>query len=100
MLREGNSEQSFIVRGAHATVYPCSLPLWLPSEIVDRMVQHFWEKLKKRLVALCYSTGEMRERAQSTGSDRFSPTPSEEEQPPRLLSQRVTAVLTPPPPRK
>jgi hypothetical protein len=78
MLREG--KEPFIVRGAHATVYPCTLPLWLPSEIVDQMVQVFWEKLRKRLVDLCGNTGGLRARAQSSGSDRFSPTPNEEEQ--------------------
>jgi hypothetical protein len=98
MLRVGDSEQPFIVRGAYATVYPCSLPSWLPSEIIDRMVQIFWEKLKKRLVGLCYSTERMRERAQSTGSERCSPTPNEKGQaPPRLLAKRLAMLINPPP---
>jgi len=50
------------MRGAHATVYPCTLPSWLPSEIVDQMVQIFWEKLKKRLIDLCHALRECKSR--------------------------------------
>jgi hypothetical protein len=96
MLREGDSDK-FIVRGAHATVYPCSLPSWLPSEIVDRMVLIFWEKLRIRLVDLCHSTGRIRERGRSTGSDRISPTPDEEGQAlPHLLAKHLASSILPP----
>lgn len=62
----------FIVRGSHNTVTACTLPGWLPMDIVDSMNKYFGDQLRRELVTLMDSSSFMRMRAQSNGSHRLS----------------------------
>ena len=49
----------------------CTLPPWLPADIVDSMNQFFGEELRKALVKLM-NESPLRRRSASTGSQRIS----------------------------
>jgi hypothetical protein len=67
----------FLVRGSHNTVTACSLPTWLPADIVDAMNKYFGSLLRQELVKLMGSSELFRSRTQSTGSQRLSVDSSE-----------------------
>ena len=62
----------FVVSGSHNTVTACTLPTWLPGDIVDSMNEFFGAQLRRELVEVMTRSELMRGRAQSTGSQRLS----------------------------
>ena len=60
--------EPFIIKGAHNTVYPCTLPTWLPANIVDQMNDYFGNLLKQELRDLQRRSEVRRSRLRSTGS--------------------------------
>lgn len=66
-----SSQQPYLVKGYHSTVTACTLPPWLPADIVDSMNQFFGEELRKALVKLM-NESPLRSRSASTGSQRIS----------------------------
>ena len=65
------TKDPFIVRGAHGTVSACTLPPWIPEQVVDLMNMHFGDLLRKELGKLMAQTVH-RNRTRSTGSERLS----------------------------
>lgn len=56
------------MKGSHGTVTACTLPMWLPTHIIDIMVADFGTQLRNELVNLMSLTGQWRKRSASTGS--------------------------------
>jgi hypothetical protein len=46
------SDQPFIFRGSHSTISPCTLPEWLPKDVIDAVAKTFGAQLKEDLVKL------------------------------------------------
>jgi len=42
----------FIITGKHSTITPCTLPKWLPADVIARMVSEFGSRLRRELVKL------------------------------------------------
>src|ERR1700722_9317007 len=63
----------FNTPGSHKTVYPCTLPPWLPAPIIVQIVLAFWEQLRKVLLDVLRNSVR-RERRKSTGSHGATPT--------------------------
>ena len=61
----------FIVKGSHSTVTGCTIPPWLPSEVVDRMNEIFGGQLRRELIKI-YGSSLTQTRSASTGSRRLS----------------------------
>ena len=70
-LLANDEEQPFLVKGSHSMVTACTLPPWLPSDIVDKMNQIFGGQLNLELIKLCKSPL-MQNHSSSTGSWRIS----------------------------
>ena len=66
-----DEEQPFLVKGTHSTVTACTLPPWLPSDVVDRMNQIFGGQLREELIKI-FKSPLTRSRSLSTGSRRIS----------------------------
>lgn len=73
MEQEGDEQvfQPFRVRGSHANVSGCTLPLWTPSHIVDDMNAAFGTHLRKALIDLMPAVS-FRSRLNSGGSQTLS----------------------------
>ena len=71
LLLLADEPMRYIVIGSHTTVSACTLPPWLPAQIVDSMNQFFGGKLQEELVKLMRPTL-TRSRSTSTGSRRIS----------------------------
>ena len=68
-----NRKEEFLVRGNHSTISACTLPPWIPSEIVDTMNETFGALLRSDLVALMHENNTcFRNRCNSTGSETLS----------------------------
>lgn len=65
-------KKPFVIRGFHNTVSACTLPTWLPKEIVDSMNHAFGGKLREELVKLIHRPELLHSRTHSTGSERLS----------------------------
>jgi hypothetical protein len=50
----------FMVTGQHNTVASCSLPEWLPSDVIYHMILKFGDLLREELVQLMNRTEELR----------------------------------------
>ena len=73
-----NHGENFVVHGNHGRIFPCSLPPWTPSNIVDMMNTMFGQLLLGDLVTLKRENrGVFRDRCRSTGSDSLSIDSSE-----------------------
>jgi hypothetical protein len=70
-LLANDKELPFLVKGSHTTVSACTLPPWLPSNIVDAMNQIFGSRLRKELIKICKSPS-TRFRSPSSASRRIS----------------------------
>ena len=70
-LLANDRERPFLVKGSHSTVTACTLPPWLPSDVVDDMNQIFGGHLGRELVKI-YESPSTRSRSLSTGSQRLS----------------------------
>ena len=68
VARNGHESQSFIVKGFHNTVSACSLPEWLPIDVIDYINNHFGTLLRKELVDFLKCPKLRRDWADSTGS--------------------------------
>ncbi|KAF8630587.1 hypothetical protein AX17_005399 [Amanita inopinata Kibby_2008] len=64
--------QPFVTRGTHSTISACSLPTWLPEEIVHDMNMTFGSQLRQQLIQFMSDSKSMRNRAQSATSTRLS----------------------------
>jgi len=58
----------FIIKGTHNTVYPCTLPTWLPANIINKMNDYFGNLLKQELRDLQCHSEVRHSRLHSTGS--------------------------------
>lgn len=72
LLVELGASDAFIVRGSHSTVSACTLPTWLPENVVNRMNTVFGQRLRKELVTLLTLPELIWNRAESTGLQRLS----------------------------
>lgn len=61
-------DKNFVVQGSHKTVSPCTLPVWLPENIVDSMNIDFGQQLRHELIKRMESAETWRKRTDSTGS--------------------------------
>ncbi|KAF8951654.1 hypothetical protein BDZ97DRAFT_1931961 [Flammula alnicola] len=50
------SSQSFVTRGSHRTITPCTLPDWTPPQIVEQLNNHFGQPLRKAICQLMERT--------------------------------------------
>lgn len=64
--------EKFVTTGEHSTVTPCTLPEWLPANIIKAMVVEFGSRLRKELVELHQRTDILRSRTCSTDTQRMS----------------------------
>jgi hypothetical protein len=71
----------FLIRGSHRIVTACTLPVWLPAEIVESMNAYFGNQLRKELVNLYRRFESRRDRMPSMGLRRGS-MPGEYNHPP------------------
>jgi len=71
LLRRGRSQQ-FIIRGSHNTITACTLPTWLPANIVDSMNDFLGGLLRNELIKIMGGSHILPRRAESTGSHRLS----------------------------
>jgi hypothetical protein len=62
----------YTVRGNHNTITACTLPAWLPENIVDSMNSFVGKLLRRELILLKARTDLSRRRAESSGSRRLS----------------------------
>ena len=67
----------FIVRGSHDTYYSCSLPIWFPKKIADKMILELGVALRRELVGLMEKSELYHPRPRSSGSRRLSHDSSE-----------------------
>lgn len=58
--------------GSHHTIYPCSLPPWLPIEIIEKMVTTFGDILKRMLRKLAIPEGDQRRSGDSNAASIYS----------------------------
>lgn len=56
----------FVIRGAHKTISPCSLPSWLPDDDMKVMINEFAERLRKALDNLLFREPRTEERLSSS----------------------------------
>jgi hypothetical protein len=56
ILQERRGGNRFFVKRTHGTVYPCTLPPWLPREVIEKMVSRYRNRLKRELNSLLYRT--------------------------------------------
>ena len=70
----------FIIKGSHTCISACTLPTWLPADIVDSMNQEFGSMLREELVTLMErSQLELLKHVDSNGSGESSLGSSDEE---------------------
>ena len=62
----------FFATEEHSTITPCTLPEWLPANIIETMVVEFGAKLRRELVKLQKGTGILQRRTSSTDTRRIS----------------------------
>lgn len=67
-MEEMNDSQPFVIKGSHSTITACSLPTWVPENIVKQMNRYFGGRLMRELAALRGRPDLLRNRTQSTGS--------------------------------
>jgi hypothetical protein len=94
-LADDSEPSQYIVIGSHSTISACTLPPWLPAQIVDSMNQVFGGMLRDELVKLMRPTL-VRSRATSTGSRRISSDSAEEVPemgPPPTNRSRISRVV-------
>jgi len=46
-----NPQHSCLVRGSHTRISACLLPLWIPEDILDKMLKYFGGQLRMALSA-------------------------------------------------
>ena len=68
VLAKKKGIDAFVVRGAHHTVWTCSLPPWLDEEVVDEMIHYFGNILRNELISLKHQTSATLNRHFSRGS--------------------------------
>lgn len=68
----GSKQRPYLVRGAHNTISACTLPAWLPDNIVDEMNSHFGKVLRGELEALMELDAFSQPRTKSVSSDKLS----------------------------
>ena len=56
-LLKTHDEKMFFATEEHSTITPCTLPEWLPANIIKTMVVEFGAKLRRELVKLQKGTG-------------------------------------------
>lgn len=64
--------KKFITTGEHSTITACTLPEWLPADIIKEMVVEFGSRLRRELVELHQRTEVLQRRACSTDTRRIS----------------------------
>ena len=70
----------FIIKGSHTCISACTLPTWLPTDIVDSMNQEFRSVLREELITLMKrSRLELLKCVDSNGSGESSLGGSDEE---------------------
>jgi len=78
-LLAGNPPDSFLVQGSHKTLYPCTLPRWLPKNVVQTLVDEYGIQLKGILRKYSEDTMGNRLRKPSSASQLMSPHSSDGE---------------------
>jgi hypothetical protein len=64
--------KKFYTTGRHSTITGCTLPEWLPADIVNAMVVEFGRRLRRELVKLQQRTKVLRRRTSSSDTRRIS----------------------------
>jgi hypothetical protein len=67
-----NTGKPFIVRGSHTKISACTLPTWLPEDIVNSMNMIFGSQLRGELSELIERKSVVRNRCLSSESQRLS----------------------------
>jgi hypothetical protein len=78
-LLAGTPPDPFLVQGSHKTVYPCTLPRWLPKDVVQTLVDEYGIQLKGILRKYSEDTTGNRLRKHSSESELMSPHSSDGE---------------------
>ncbi|KAM6499275.1 hypothetical protein JOM56_004783 [Amanita muscaria] len=71
-ILKSKDERPFIFKGHHSTVTACTLPEWLPKEVINKVVSEFGGRLRRELVKLKQRTEIVRARTHSVDSRRLS----------------------------
>ena len=71
-LLKTSDGNSFIVKGNHNTITACTLPEWLPDDVIASMILEFGSRLRRELVKLKQHTEMVKTRALSTDSGWLS----------------------------
>jgi hypothetical protein len=71
-LLKTHDGKRLITRGQHSKITACSLPEWLPADIVKMMIMEFGGRLRKELVELQKRSEVLRLRASSNDTQRMS----------------------------
>jgi len=71
-LKAGRYGLPFLSKGSHKIVSACSLPLGLPSTVIDSMNMKFGTQLRSEIVQLLNRAETIRPHSYSTGSDAVS----------------------------
>lgn len=64
--------KTFLTTGGHSTITGCTLPEWLPANIIETMTVEFGSKLRRDLVKLQQRTEVLRRRTSSIDTQRMS----------------------------
>lgn len=71
-LLKTHDGKMFVTTGEHSKITSCTLPEWLPVDIIEQMAVEFGRRLRKELVKLQQSTEVLRRRVDSTDTRRIS----------------------------
>jgi hypothetical protein len=71
-LLKTHDGEMFVVTEEHSKITPCTLPEWLPVNIIEEMVMEFGVRLRRELVKLHKGTEVLRRQTSSTDTRRLS----------------------------
>ena len=67
-LLKTHDKKKFITTGEHSRITPCTLPEWLPIEVIKNTIDEFVVRLRKELVEL-YECEVLKSRGRSGSTD-------------------------------
>ena len=51
-LLKTHDKKKFLITGEHSRITPCTLPEWLPVDVIKAMIDEFVGRLRKELLGL------------------------------------------------
>jgi hypothetical protein len=71
-LLKTHDGKMYVTTGEHSKITACTLPEWLPADIIEQMAVEFGRRLRKELVKLQQTNEILRRRIDSTDTRRIS----------------------------